>query len=302
MWNSDPLFRTEERAFHKVQTFSSEPLWFVDANDAKVTIISLCARILRAIQLHLTEEKLQLFDQLEELCRRINPQFSIKECLHWLRIDRLFPEIVHHVDKPSAPAHTDLFCTMAGYLAMMANHNQAYELAETLKKDVTTLTNHKYLAHQIVLLHQSVSKCGAPMEPYKSEIESNFEHIKNQIEDFDDTTTTISSQASKWLLDFLARLSVALLAYPGASRSPNIRDLRVLFLTRFVPPQRRTDDSNLPPTPKTPPGLSPAFIPPDPSLAMGQQERQRQLMVAHQHAQISRMPAAGGTAVPAHTY
>lgn len=37
---------------------------------------------------------------------------------------------------------------------------------------------HKYIAHQVVLLHQSVSKCGKALEPFKAEIEMHFEDVK----------------------------------------------------------------------------------------------------------------------------
>jgi hypothetical protein len=67
--------------------------------------------------------------------------------------------------------------TMSDMLQRMNLLNQVITLATQLKDDLL-LTNHKYMAHQMALLYQSLNVIGKPVAHYKQRIEKRFDQLK----------------------------------------------------------------------------------------------------------------------------
>jgi len=64
------------------------------------------------------------------------------------------------------------------YLLQVGVLNQLVIISKQLLHDISSLDNHKYIAHQIALLYQSVGKVGPPLVHIKRNIESRFDEIK----------------------------------------------------------------------------------------------------------------------------
>ncbi|XP_065644522.1 uncharacterized protein LOC100212423 isoform X3 [Hydra vulgaris] len=64
------------------------------------------------------------------------------------------------------------------YFEQLTYLNQLYAISEQINEDLYQQFNHKYIAHQTVLLHNAVSFFGTPLEDHKDEIESIFLDIK----------------------------------------------------------------------------------------------------------------------------
>jgi len=189
-------------------------------------------RLCIAIHRNIETERVQHLERLTEYCSKINKHLSVKECLELLGLDRLFPRVVHHLDAAPGAPKVDMGTSVAGYVVLLSCYNQVHELALLLHKDVLALNDHKYIAHQVVLLHQSVSKCGKALESFKCEIEQHFEDLKEEIEGFDEATT-MTPETQAWFCNFLDRLTLHTLncAAAAMSRLPCGRDLGT-FLTR----------------------------------------------------------------------
>ncbi|KAL7747225.1 sporulation-induced protein [Sorochytrium milnesiophthora] len=85
------------------------------------------------------------------------------------------------------------------YLHSMTVLNQVVTLALQLRHDMT-LTNHKYIAHQIALLYQSLNSTRSELKSFKSKIETQFDAIKAacsaQVPD-----PQLGEEQQKWLTD-----------------------------------------------------------------------------------------------------
>eukprot|EP00992_Anisonema_acinus_P015170 TRINITY_DN9640_c0_g2_i1.p1 TRINITY_DN9640_c0_g2~~TRINITY_DN9640_c0_g2_i1.p1 ORF type:complete len:339 (+),score=3.47 TRINITY_DN9640_c0_g2_i1:40-1056(+) len=273
MWGC-PLIEVKSPNFSKVAIYIDNPLWSANVNLLKPQVLSVCTRLSTAI--HRKHPKDSLLRELEMLASRAAPNRSSKEFLHWLGLHRLFPEIIRCLDGAIPSMLVDATCTMTGYLALMSYHNQVFEIARLLRKDLTELEDHKYVAHQLVLLHQSVSKCGASLEAFKREIESHFERLKAEIEDFNESRRLLSEAAIAWMSDMLSRLGQQTLRHLTQSPAPHMRDLRELAVRRPEAPcpplpddgWREGPASPVPPMPAPSPP-SGANGPPRPAAAFG---------------------------------
>jgi hypothetical protein len=87
--------------------------------------------------------------------------------------------LLHLTDNQLGPTNADF----PAYFTRLNTLNQIMSLALQLRQDLN-LTNHKYMAHQLALLHQSVSAgiqagFGQAFTPFKSTIEQKFTDIKS---------------------------------------------------------------------------------------------------------------------------
>eukprot|EP01113_Clastostelium_recurvatum_P020969 TRINITY_DN2483_c1_g1_i1.p1 TRINITY_DN2483_c1_g1~~TRINITY_DN2483_c1_g1_i1.p1 ORF type:complete len:259 (-),score=55.19 TRINITY_DN2483_c1_g1_i1:83-859(-) len=115
-----------------------------------------------------------------------------------------FPDVAsslgYHPQTTSSP-----FVTVDEYFQQMSLLHQLSSLCTQLRDDVQNLNNHKYIAHQVALLYQSVNACGSAspaLLPFKKEIESQFDSIKGSTEK--DKTPRLSAFHVSWLLKLTA--------------------------------------------------------------------------------------------------
>eukprot|EP00127_Corallochytrium_limacisporum_P002780 Clim_evm24s139 gene=Clim_evmTU24s139 len=64
------------------------------------------------------------------------------------------------------------------YQSKLARVNQVLVLAAQIKYDVENIQNHKYVAHQIAILYQSLGYAGTTFVSFRPTIEFKFEDIK----------------------------------------------------------------------------------------------------------------------------
>jgi len=82
------------------------------------------------------------------------------------------------------------------YLTNISLLSQIITLARQLQESLKE-TNHKYAAHQLALIYQTIIALGKPLEHYKPRIEGMFESIKNVTET--STAPQLSQEHQKWL-------------------------------------------------------------------------------------------------------
>eukprot|EP00669_Euglena_mutabilis_P003065 TRINITY_DN13997_c0_g1_i1.p1 TRINITY_DN13997_c0_g1~~TRINITY_DN13997_c0_g1_i1.p1 ORF type:complete len:248 (-),score=56.35 TRINITY_DN13997_c0_g1_i1:157-879(-) len=218
-----------------VPTYLDQKLWVErrpDPNLFKAQILAICTRLCSAVQRNLEEDKSQYLQDLTAICAAINEKLSVKELLVQVGVERLFPRVLCLLNNVTCPAKVDMGSTISGYMILLSCYNQAHQIAALLQHDITTLKDHKYIAHQVVLLHQSVSKCGKALEPFKAEIEMHFEDVKQEIEGTDQPTV-MSEGMQEWFCDYLERLAVhaATCAAAALARLPCGKDLKAFFDT-----------------------------------------------------------------------
>ena len=103
-----------------------------------------------------------------------------------------------------------LWQTLQEYFKYVSSMNQVASLCRQIQSDVTS-GQHKYMAHQIALLYQSLGALGKPAVEVRKEIEANFARVKGTTEG--SKVPTLPEEIQRWLLaktrDVLAVVTVA---------------------------------------------------------------------------------------------
>eukprot|EP00993_Chasmostoma_nieuportense_P003060 NODE_3806_length_895_cov_101.994792_g3653_i0.p1 GENE.NODE_3806_length_895_cov_101.994792_g3653_i0~~NODE_3806_length_895_cov_101.994792_g3653_i0.p1 ORF type:complete len:264 (+),score=37.52 NODE_3806_length_895_cov_101.994792_g3653_i0:60-851(+) len=211
LWTSSPPFAVRSAHFEKFPVHSKSPLWG-EAADERVAVLSLCS----AISL-MSNGRSETLAALTALCSKLRPALSCADCLCELGLAALFPEVLLLLNAPAPVANPSTSC--AGYFALMTAYHQVHSLLMSISHDTNESNSQKYVAHQIVLLHQSLSKCGNGLDAFKKEVETNFDFLKREIVETANCTMA-SPSAKHWLNSFISRLNAHLIASPNPTADP----------------------------------------------------------------------------------
>lgn len=99
-----------------------------------------------------------------------------------------------------APASNTGVGDVKDYLAQTALLNQVLSLAVQVSVDVRN-GHHKYMAHQIALLYQSIASIGASLAKFKFRIEAIFDEVKTV------TESNTSPKLSRELVDEITTIT-----------------------------------------------------------------------------------------------
>eukprot|EP01111_Echinosteliopsis_oligospora_P016444 TRINITY_DN6842_c0_g1_i1.p1 TRINITY_DN6842_c0_g1~~TRINITY_DN6842_c0_g1_i1.p1 ORF type:complete len:257 (-),score=62.75 TRINITY_DN6842_c0_g1_i1:14-784(-) len=147
----------------------------------------------------LTEATQTLMASLSDEIVKICSQFSSNplEYLQKSGFAALFPSVSAFYFPTTPLPSSDAF---EEYFVQIALMNQTMFLATQLRNDISALTNHKYIAHQLALLYQCLAQCGIAMEVFKKRIEERFEEIKAATES-DPKGVLLSDSQRNWIQD-----------------------------------------------------------------------------------------------------
>eukprot|EP00960_Hanusia_phi_P065564 766138-Hanusia_phi.AAC.2 len=163
----------------------------------------------------------QLYMQLQKECNVLFPSLSFRDALDQLRMLELFPSLAERLQlEPSL----DKSVTFKEYINHIALLHQTISMASQIRSDIAS-SNHKYMAHQIALLYQSLSYANMKGASFKSQIEEHFPTIKKVTEE---------SQVCACYLSYPVHLvptpSSAL--HPSTILSPLLQSPVLIFCTR----------------------------------------------------------------------
>ncbi|KAJ3329960.1 hypothetical protein HDU76_006757 [Blyttiomyces sp. JEL0837] len=100
--------------------------------------------------------------------------------------------------------------------------NQLVSMALQLKNDVK-LTNHKYIAHQLALLYQTINLVGGDFIQYHSRIQTEFDSIKTMTSNPDVEEPQLNPDQKKWLTSLASDIvATALYSNPQQLLVPQV--------------------------------------------------------------------------------
>ncbi|KAJ1505226.1 hypothetical protein HMI55_001685 [Coelomomyces lativittatus] len=134
---------------------------------------------------------------------------DIKHCLMHYQLDTFFPCICEG-DPLTLP--TTSFSSSSSSSSLIQSFdfkyfstlNQVVTLCLHLRQDMN-LTNHKYIAHQLALLYQSLGNTREDLKVFKSEIESQFDVIK-AVCSVSEGDPKLSPDQRDWVRDLSTRI------------------------------------------------------------------------------------------------
>ncbi|KAI9216880.1 hypothetical protein BC828DRAFT_392512 [Blastocladiella britannica] len=103
--------------------------------------------------------------------------------------------------------------------------NQVVTLALQLRRDVS-LTNHKYMAHQVALLYQSLTGSREDLKAFRTEIEGHFDSIKAEC-NAPDAQPQLAPETRQWLEELTTKVLTAAL-FQGRQITPSQQGLDFL--------------------------------------------------------------------------
>eukprot|EP00793_Prasinoderma_coloniale_P004782 PRCOL_00000543-RA len=98
------------------------------------------------------------------------------------------------------------------HLAFVSSFSSLMHLCNQLATDARRPSQHKYIAHQLALLYQTINQVRGELKPFKRQVEARFDDIKATTES--STAPRLSEEQASWLVAFCGELRVA------ASRMP----------------------------------------------------------------------------------
>lgn len=126
---------------------------------------------------------------------------SLADYITDMGLDSMFPRTIRHCRNENWSDECNSR-VLDAYLSRSNELNQIMVLAMQLQGDAENVSNHKYMAHQIAVLYQCVSRLGPPLEAIKKEIEAHFNDIKaNTSPSEDGTEPRLSRELCEWLID-----------------------------------------------------------------------------------------------------
>eukprot|EP00002_Diphylleia_rotans_P029368 TRINITY_DN5979_c0_g1_i1.p1 TRINITY_DN5979_c0_g1~~TRINITY_DN5979_c0_g1_i1.p1 ORF type:complete len:249 (-),score=61.52 TRINITY_DN5979_c0_g1_i1:262-1008(-) len=152
--------------------------------------------------------------QLDESIKQFDPTLQISTFLSSRNLESHFPltsEELGLAVSMQKEGSTDV----RDYIQMTAFFNQIWSMSVQIQRDIAARV-HKYIAHQIALLYQSLNQIGAIAVPYKKRIEERFEEIKAALEA--PNSPMLNEGQCRWLADLCADICTFLSTF-----SPDVR-------------------------------------------------------------------------------
>ena len=107
-------------------------------------------------------------------------------------------------------------------------------ISKMLQHELSSMDNHKYVAHQLAILYQCVAQAGAHMRRFKEDIESKFTAIKAATRVSETSSPRLPRDLRDWLLRTCSGIMREVATMPPSFLKPLQPPIR--FLTAPTPP------------------------------------------------------------------
>mmetsp|Transcript_11680 Transcript_11680/g.33072 ORF Transcript_11680/g.33072 Transcript_11680/m.33072 type:complete len:297 (-) Transcript_11680:585-1475(-) len=122
---------------------------------------------------------------LRQCAASISPQTNVVDVLQSLGAAHLFPNLVAYLQGTNVPlpnnnggGGSSSGKSGSDYLEFINTLNQVMMMATQLHNDALDSRNHKYSAHQIALLYQTLNLLRSGTKPLRRRIEERFDEVK----------------------------------------------------------------------------------------------------------------------------
>lgn len=105
---------------------------------------------------------------------------------------------------------------LEAHLSFVASVGGLWRLCDQLEADASRPEHHKYVAHQLALLYQTLNQVRGELKPFKKQLEARFDDIKATTEAA--SAPQLSAEQAEWLTALCRDLRDAVKAAPGVVR------------------------------------------------------------------------------------
>ncbi|XP_028400152.1 uncharacterized protein LOC114523436 [Dendronephthya gigantea] len=188
----------------KVDIQLDEPLWKVllSPSDVAIEVLTLCSQLEPLCKRKYTTKSGKITNshknefqnsfepkarvvlrKMEEYLQFLpSPQPTLEEYLQYSGLAELFPRVMSYIDSPERPIFFAQEYLLEEHFSTFGLLNQLVTLSHQLNYDAFNRSNHKYMAHQLALLYQSINLLGCQeLLAQKKEVEGHFKTFKSKL-------------------------------------------------------------------------------------------------------------------------
>jgi len=148
------------------------------------------------------------------------PDPGLADYLVRTKLTKLFPRTLAASRDDAEMSQLTKRIPMDAYFAHLSVLNQLVSVAKQILHDLESLSNHKYIAHQVALLYQCLSLARSPVDPFRAELEGNFSSIKRASKGLEHKPGRLPIETAAWLQSLLKQIIEAVHAMPDIYRGP----------------------------------------------------------------------------------
>ncbi|XP_046851992.1 uncharacterized protein LOC124445316 [Xenia sp. Carnegie-2017] len=129
------------------------------------------------------------------------PQPTLKEYLEKSGLMYLFPRVMSYIINPDGPSFFGQESLLQEHFNTPGVLNQIITLSNQLSNVAFNGSNHKYMAHQLALLYQSINQIHCPtLHEQKIEVKNNFREFKSKLTVKDkERTSKLPEDEKEWV-------------------------------------------------------------------------------------------------------
>eukprot|EP00047_Mylnosiga_fluctuans_P011215 m.20078 g.20078 ORF g.20078 m.20078 type:complete len:249 (+) comp3500_c0_seq2:32-778(+) len=214
----------------QADVYLHDPLWVArpaeDRTVQAITVLSqlesLCRRIQILGQKADSGQMASVLQQEQDLIRKlegiVGEPGNLKMFLVQHPLGQLSPRLLARLGVGPTPA-VEKRTSYENYLLHMNFLNQIMSLGLQLRANIKSPSAHKYIAHQLALLYQSIAAQSPTLDSFKLEIERRFASVKASVRGADGIARLPRDQAD-WLFAMTTRLLQEIAQLPDGLVAP----------------------------------------------------------------------------------
>ncbi|KAL4220411.1 hypothetical protein ACF0H5_020814 [Mactra antiquata] len=222
----DPAFKVDIQLHQPLLSRATTP------GDVKMDVMALCFQLETLCTKELVENSCirnghvsnsfidratVVYDKIQHVLGKIPTQQQ--DCLSYLKVhnlDSMYPRTVTYLANPQNFSLDLNKSTLDNYFSGVSTLSQLSTLARQLHNDCSNPSSHKYIAHQLALLYQTIAAMKNPVfEQLKKGIEEMFKTIKSTLATTDDQQKRcLTEPLQEWLLNLTSQVLTTINSFP----------------------------------------------------------------------------------------
>lgn len=239
----DPSFKVDVRLHEPLLGSSTQNL------DLDVELMSLCSQLDMICQKELSKHKQEkiehgkvssdftnkatvVCDRMQQLMLRSGSvNTSLQQYIVTKRFDILFPRAAAYMENPSHFNLNQRSEGMDNYYTDLTALQNLSGLSRQINSDLSNLSDHKYIAHQMAILYQSLNNVGHPLlDPYKKSIEENFKSIKTTLsQESESGKKQLYPEQREWFLNLTSGIVNTINSFPAELTAEMLQPALILM-------------------------------------------------------------------------
>ncbi|KAI6646455.1 hypothetical protein LOD99_12576 [Oopsacas minuta] len=146
------------------------------------------------------EEIIEFVNRMQDIVHPLEPTESLYNYLIGHDMGQVYPHLMQLLQHPGIiPDSRSLPSIPMDYFQYLSRLNNLMIMSQELNADNNNCSNHKYLAHQLALLHQTSNCLGDQTQWAKREIQSHFDAVRGACSQTSKKRIRLPLEETQWI-------------------------------------------------------------------------------------------------------